>query len=390
MLLDIQSTSNQNRYVHMLKTAGALSKLFSESKSPFLVSRNVENAFCDALDAINLGRADCSADASLNGIGVGIKTFLHGNGKTLQKIAEFNRESELYRNKTPKELIHKIAELRNERIKFTERTYQIHKMIYHCVTRKEGKILVFESPMDKVDVAEIRNIKVSNNDNTITFEDGLNDYSFNVTKSTLYKRFITSDQDAILEIDVEILDNPYLDLSKLFNYELIPVEHSVPVALDPRVNFDYVILPLFSDRGNIRHVPEKSGLNQWNAAGRKRNPNEVYIPIPKWIHDLKPNFFPNRDISFKLELPDSNNLEAKVCQENSKALMSNPNKDLGEWLLRQVLDLQEGELLTYEMLEVLGIDSVIVYKHSVKYYSVDFQEVGSYDQFLLENQNTNT
>jgi len=29
---------------------------------------------------------------------------------------------------------------------------------------------------------------------------------------------------------------------------------------------------------------DKSGLNQWNARGRDRNPNEVYIPIPAEIH----------------------------------------------------------------------------------------------------------
>lgn len=388
MLIDIQPTSNQNVYAQMLKSAGSLSKLFSESESPFLVSRNVENAFCEALGAINLGRDDCSADASLNGIGVGIKTFLHGNGRTLQKIAEFNKDSDLYRNKTPKELIRIVSELRNARIDFTERTYGLQRdgMIYHCVTRKEGKILVFEMPMDKVDIQAIGNIKISNNGNSITFEDGLNEYSFNVTKSTLYKRFITD--NPIMEIDVEILDNPYIELAKLFNFELTTVQTPL-VAVDPRVNLEYVILPLFSDRGNRRHVPEKSGLNQWNAGGRKRNQDEVYIPIPKWIHDVKPDFFPDRDVSFDLLLPDRNRLEAKVCQDNSKALMSNPNKALGEWLLRQVMELQPGQLLTYEQLEVIGIDSVIVYKHSENHYSIDFREMGSYDQFVLENiQNT--
>ena len=41
---------------------------------------------------------------------------------------------------------------------------------------------------------------------------------------------------------------------------------------------NFIILPLYSVRDN--NVPTKSGLNQWNAAGRKRHPNEVYIPIP--------------------------------------------------------------------------------------------------------------
>ena len=385
MLLKNQPLTNQNIYVQMLKSAGSISKLFSENSSPFLVSRNVENAFCEAFEAINLGRDDCSADASLDGIGIGIKTFLHGNGRTLQKIAEFNKDSDLYRNKSPKELIRIVSELRNARIEFTERTYGLQKdgMIYHCVTRKEGQILIFESPMDKIDIPAIKNnINVSNNGNTITFDDGLNEYSFNVTKSTLYKRFITD--EPIIEIDVEILANPYLELAKLFNFELAPVQ-APPVPVDPRVNFEYVILPLFSDRGNVRHVPIKSGLNQWHAAGRKRNPDEVYIPIPKWIHKTKPNFFPGRDVSFNLQLPDRNNLDAKVCQDDNKALMSNPNKALGEWLLRQVMDLKPRELLTYEHLKKLGIDSVIVYKHGDGQYSIDFREMGSYDQFVLEN-----
>lgn len=400
MLLDIQPSSKQDSYLQMLKSAGAISKLFSESDSPYLVSRNVENAFCEALGAKNLGRADCSADASLKGIGVGIKTFLHGNGKTLQKIAEFNKDSELYRDKSPKELIRVVADLRNARIEFTERTYGLLKdsMIYHCVTRKPGEIFVYEMPMDKVDIPAIKNVAVSNNGNTITFEDGLNEYSFNVTKSTLYKRFITNNYEPIAKIDVEILDNPYLELAKLFNFQttttttlqnLVISEESYAVADRRRENFDYVILPLFSDRGGQRRVPEKSGLNQWNANGRKRNPDEVYIPIPRWIHVAKANFFPGRDVSFDLRLPDGNTIDAKVCQDNSKALMSNPNKRLGEWLLRQVMNLEEGELLTYEMLEVLGIDSVIVYKHSESFYSIDFCEMGSYDQFVLENTNEN-
>jgi NgoFVII restriction endonuclease len=389
MLFDKQPAANQTVYKQMLKLTGALSNLFSESDSPYLVSRSVENAFCEAFGAENLGRADCSADASLQGIGVGIKTFLHGNGHTLQKIAEFNKDSDLYRNKSYKELIHIVAKLRNERIEFTKRTYKLHKMIYHCVTRLPGKILIYEMPMDLIDVANIKNIEVSNNKNTITFEDGLNEYSFNVTKSTLYKRFYTD--NPLAEIDVEILNNPYSKLAELFNFTLedpakkLPQKNAgIPFGnLKPK---EYVILPLFSDRGSKRHVPEKSGLNQWNASGRPRNPNEIYIPIPSWIHKIFPTFFPPRDQSFQLRLPDKSLLSAKVCQENSKALMSNPNSDLGEWLLRKVMQLKERELLTYDKLKVLGIDSVIVYKHSEKHFSIDFCSLGSYDEFKNEFQ----
>lgn len=410
-------------YKQMLKSSGALSNLFSDNNSPYIVSRNVENAYCEAFGAENLGRSDCSADASLDGVGVGLKTFIHQNGKTLQKIAEFNKDSALYRNKQAKELIYTLSDLRNKRIDFTMRTYGLNSMIYHCVTRLPGKILIFELPMDKIDIQNIRNIIVSNK-NTITFEDGKNEYSFNITKSTLYMRFNTV--TPLAEIEVTILEKPYLILANLLN-KLEPlkqqekvtqvnlfdfIKDNVPasdylagsssklsrsldkIIADPpyyrkHKNYNtenFVILPLFSDRGNKRHVPEKSGLNQWNASGRTRHPDEVYIPIPKWIHDVFPLFFPARDESFQLRLPDKSLLSAKVCQDNSKALMSNPNRDLGKWILRRVLDLKEKDPLTYKKLQELGIDSVRVSKHSERHFSIDFCDSGTYDEFESNNR----
>ena len=61
--------------------------------------------------------------------------------------------------------------------------------------------------------------------------------------------------------------------------------------------------------------------------------------------------------------------------------MSNPNKILGEWLLRKVFELEEGTLVTYEMLQRFGIDSVIFTKHGDLEYSVDFSEIGTYEVF---------
>ena len=60
--------------------------------------------------------------------------------------------------------------------------------------------------------------------------------------------------------------------------------------------------------------------------------------------------------------------------------MSNPNKELGNWLLRKVLKLREGELLTMERLEILGIDSVIICKDKNN-YSIDFMPINSYKNF---------
>ena len=51
----------------------------------------MENIFCISFGANNLSRSDISVDAGKNGIGIGLKTFLQSNGKTFQKVAEFNK-----------------------------------------------------------------------------------------------------------------------------------------------------------------------------------------------------------------------------------------------------------------------------------------------------------
>ena len=58
-------------------------------------------------------------------LGIGLKTFLAKNNKTLQKITEFgSTDRELYENLSLNKKIFKIAELRNERISF--RIERIH------------------------------------------------------------------------------------------------------------------------------------------------------------------------------------------------------------------------------------------------------------------------
>jgi len=132
---------------------------------------------------------------------------------------------------------------------------------------------------------------------------------------------------------------------------------------------------------STRYVAEKSGLNQWNASGRKRDYGEVYIQIPSFIHKQYPGFFPARDVCFSLEVPTGEVLNAKVCQQGSKALMTNPNKALSDWLLRKVLKLREGELLTYKRLELLNIDSVLITKLDQNRFKIDFAGIDSYNDF---------
>lgn len=371
MYLDKEKIELRSDYVQTLKAVGALSNLFSESNSPYLGYRAVENIFCKCLKAENLSRSDCSADAAKNKIGFGIKTFLNGNGKSYQKVAEFNGQTDLYSGKDYEEMIKIISVLRNERIASTKRIHGLDKLIYHCVVREPQKVKIFECNMDEISINKIRKIELSNK-NIITFEDDINKYKFNISKSTLYKQFITD--NIIEDFKVEIIEDPYSLIKDLINRD-INLEYQ-----KCNKNNEYICLPLFSDRGG-RNVPERSGLNQWNAGGRARNINEIYIPIPSVINKVFPTFFPGRDVPFELKLPDGQVISAKVCQDGNKALMSNPNLALGKWILRQVMNLKEGEILTYERLKELNIDSVIVYKEK-NGYSINFLELGSYDKFM--------
>ena len=379
MFLLEQKKEQIGYYQEMLKTIGSLSRLFSENAEPYVEYRIAENLFCKSFEAKNLSRTDCSADASKGNLGIGIKTFLEKNGATMQKIAEFNSEHNLFSGLNAEQKIKKLSELRNTRLETTKRIFNLENLIYHCITRKKSAILVYETPMDSIDTERINGIE--DRGNIVSFSDGINEYSFNVAKSTLYKRFHT--KNTLLDLPVKILDDPFEALEKMFR----TAESAVSFA--PIREQLHVFLPLYSIKSGEKVVPEKSGLNQWNASGRPRDPNEVYIPIPAWIHEAYPGFFPNRDEAFVLVLPNGSEMGAKVCQDGSKALMSNPNSALGEWILRSVLNLEEKELLTYRKLEEIGLDSVVIYKTESGKYDVDFTKIGSYEQFQSRNEISN-
>lgn len=281
------------------------------------------------------------------------------------------------RSEKPEVIVSYIAKFRNDRLLSTMRIYGLDNLIYHCVIREPNKIKIYESPMDLIDISNIGQISTKSNGNIIYFNDGKNEYSFNLNKNTLFKRFDT--KITLISIDIKILKDPYSLL-----YSLLADEEKLKF-IDRIERYESIILPLFSDRGG-RNVPDKSGLNQWNANGRNRNLNEVYIPIPSWIHKKFPEFFPLKDEVFSLKLPNGSELKAKLCQAGKKALMSNPNSDLGKWLLREVMNLKDGELLTYEMLRNIGIDSAEVYKVNEREYKIDFRPMGTYDEFFELNK----
>jgi NgoFVII restriction endonuclease len=371
MFLNQQPSENQQKYFDLLKAFGALSKLFSENDVPYLYYRAHENIFCKALGASNESRGDVAVDAVKDGVGIGLKTFIFKPSQ-FEKVAEFNKAIDQYSQLQGLELAQVIAHLRNERILVSNRLYEIDTNIYHCVARAKKKFIVYEVDMPLIDIKNITGVK--DDGKMVHFTDGLDDYKFNRSKSTLFKKFIPQQTH---EFSVDVIADPYEAIKGMFG---------ATQKIAPQATYAHtIILPLYSSKSSGPYVPERSGLNQWNAQGRVRADNEVYIPVPAWIHKTFPDFFPNRDEPFDLQLPSGKYLNVKICQDGGKALMSNPNADLGEWLLRNVLALKPGELLTYQMLQAIGIDSVAISKTVNGNFEIDFKNLGTYEKFKSSN-----
>jgi hypothetical protein len=380
MFYQAQKMEAKSEYLRMLKVTAALSRLFSDSAVPYLYYRVAENIFCKAFDAENLSRGDISVDASKNKIGIGLKTFLHGNGDTFQKIAEFNKAFSTFDISTPESLIAEVIRLRNERIRFTMRAHGLQQVIYHLVTRKKEQLEIYEESMDLVDPDSINFSKCGGK--SIVFSDQHHEYNFYLPKSTLFKRFHTN--SPIDVVNAKIVNDPLALLTQNMVFDESESQYHTA---------EYIYLPLYSMR--TKEVHPSSGLNQWNASGRKRDPDELYIPVPIWIHKKYKGFFPfdlsgevNGDFGepFDLLLPDGSRLDAKICQANGKALMSNPNKVLGKWLLRDVFQLPQHKLLTYKQLVDFGIDSVKITKLSRSLFKINFAPLGSFERFANQHE----
>lgn len=371
MFYDLQPIQNKDAYKRMLVLMGQVSNLFSESDCPYLSYRAHENIFCKCLEAENLARSDCSADAKKNKIGIGLKTWMGNND---QKIAEFGRLKCNYANLAGLELVKKIAEYRNERIRITKRLHGLDTMIYHIVKRVPSAMQILEGSFDEINIEKIKLLRHKGNNNNTYFTDGTHTYHFSTSKNTLYMIFDFLEQ--LDCFDVKIQENPYQWLLKLNDENNVVDAIKLDVAHKPQL-----CLRLYSVKREGNVVEPKSGLNHWNAAGRQRNPNEIYIPYPKADRNRAPDFFPPRNTPFTLHLPDGTCISAKVCQADNKAIMSNPNGLLGKWLLRDVFELPENTLVTYQMLEKFGIDSVIFTKNADLDYSIEFSELGTYEKF---------
>jgi hypothetical protein len=395
---------NEGLYSELLKAVGTYSRLFSESQTPFFHSRFVEKLYARASGAEDLSRKDMSFDSKnlTSKAGIGVKTFIASNltGSKKEKIAEFPKNTGIgdFKDLTASQLALKVSELRNLRVKSDAAEYGINleNSIYHCLIRIPGKCMAHEEPYSLIDLAKIRPVDRHLNPSRVWvagkgstyFTDGNAFYSFNGAKSVLMKRF--DFKQGVNGAPIPIVISEDIFESILQNALIDSLQDcGVEITMTPKIE-PSVVLPLYTTRGDSKIVAEKSGINQWMAGGRERIFGEAYIPIPAKIHTMYPDFFPDRDVVFTTDLPNGATIQTKVCQDGRKALMSNPNKALCEWLYRLV----DGDLAiaekrfnssspyTYQDLEAVGKDSVKISKIGKLHYKLEMMNLGSFEDFL--------
>lgn len=385
-----------SRYKESWELFASFSALFSDSEVPFIHYRLMENTFCDAFGALNLSRTDTAFDAScvVDGVkyGIGLKTFIasvneDGSASSKQeKIAEFNKDGKELIGLSPIDAIKKVVELRNARIDTALVEYGIEKSLYHCALRycdSNGKayILLKEYPYEKIDVNHL--VRTDKNYNPISegeiigaekilhFTDGKEKYAFNFSKSTLFKRFDTSLSNGI-NIPVKVLENPAEALKNWFKFD-----HKSKVP-----GKDYVVLPLYSSNKKLgKYVPEKSGLNQWNAGGRKRTFGEMYVPVPIFIHKECNDFFPKRGKDFVLITPTGKEITVSLCQGGGKALMSYPNLALSAWFHPLLVKDGSESIVNYLDFKRINKDAIKIEKMAEGKYSFSLVSIGSWEKF---------
>jgi hypothetical protein len=59
--------------------------------------------------------------------------------------------------------------------------------------------------------------------------------------------------------------------------------------------------------------------------------------------------------------------------------------DYGEYIPKKLVPLKEKELLTYEKLQEIGFDSVIIERVDSKTYTIDFRPSDTYETFIEKN-----
>lgn len=384
-----------------------LSRLYSTSDQAYVVYRFAEKLFCATTGAEDLSARDISFDAKLHNLGIGIKTFIAPGEKVSkrEKVAEFTRDASrgTFVGLDHESLAVKISELRNARIMSDAAEIGVPATggIYHCLVRLPGRALVHEEPYEQIKIDQIVPLDKGGkeiphfsqqNSGTVYFSDGVSAYQFLTAKNTLVKSFDLGKAYSSPLIPTPIQDDIWGEVLGNLGKENGAAEDTESEQEFEMDDIDYVVLPLYSTaKKSTRVVAEKSGINQWNAGGRERSFGEAYIPVPMDVHRLRPGFFPPRDVKFNLRLPNGETVTAKLCQENSKALMSDPNNKLCRWLFTMIDGSWEGARerfpaarpYSYEDLSKIGKDSVLIrWNSDLDAYTLESAPLGAYEAFL--------
>lgn len=396
---------NIEKYGSLVSYVSNLSALFSDSSNAAVDSRFVEKLFCRLTQSKDVARRDVSFDA-IFGIdaGVGIKTFVAGpNGQTkTEKVAEFAKDATagIFQGLSNEERAYKVTQLRNKRVlsDTAELGLSLPESFYHCLVRRPEVAFVHEEPYSLIDAESISPINrlgspqksfTSDGIGHVYFTDGMNQYTYNVSKNVLMKKF-----DLAAGYNSPTMETPIdFDIWSTLLGPEIGQEQFIDLREPDAQVEDYVVLPLYSTKSaDTKQVASRSGINQWNAGGRARKFGEAYIPVPAIVHKLAPGFFPGRDVTFSLKLPNERQVMAKLCQDGSKALMSSPNEVLCEWLFASIdgtLTAAEKRLgsqspYTYEDLRLIDKDSVRVTRtpDGPTEYRLELAPIGSFEEFL--------
>lgn len=405
------SKEKQEKYIKRITILGVLSGLFKEldgenGKKPYLHYRNHEISFIDSFEVQGITRKDSAFDAIVRindtSIGVGLKTWIHNSDFSNQKVAEFNKKSKelrkLFDLDRNIDLVHRIAELRNSRIDDDKRVYETELDVYHFITRDNNCFYIIETNYEKIDTDNIRDINKT--DTSISFNDGKNSYLFNMSKSTLFRKFDASENERILSLPIDIHTNPFSILESLFsNFNSTRIyDKELNSSLESYSEESFIILPLYNDDTYL--VNEKSvfnaslGSSKTKGSDRPRPAYEAYAHIPVYIHHLYPHFFgfdaldsdARNNSCFNLHLPNREIIVAKITQDNGKALQTNPQAILGKWLLFSIFGLEEYEMLTRNIIDEKEIDSIKVTKIDDQNFKVDICNYLDYEKWKLKHQ----
>lgn len=412
----------REEYIKFLQVYGALSNLFRQKQGdliPYLDSKFQETVFAKIFKSQNVDIGNTPHDVlSVFGnirIGIGLKTWM-GSKPSFQKVMQLKRyqnDINQYRNDLHS-MAYRISEIKNEKMRGDYKRLGLteDKNIYHYVTRDKGLFTINETAYPLIEVNNLKDINATSS--ALSWSDGNKDYRYTFGDSQIHQKFDSKKYSSLVlkQFDVKIIEDPFEFLLKAY-FDII--ENSKPVKLD----IVEAYLPLYSYQS--KEVEDKSGLNAWNGASKKKGSdklrplNEVYIPIPKEFHSKHPDFFVKNifeiikereiykndkqkrpELRFRLKLPNGVEIPALITGDNMKNFQSGSKTErdengkkygqdaLGQWLLIEVLGLKERKKVTLEWLQMKGTDSVRLWRNKGDYLNIniDFAPVGSFEAFM--------